>query len=143
MKRFTTKSLVLAAAFAAVAVGASAQTLSAEIPFNFRMGDAAMAPGAYQFNIGYGSSGVARIQMTSIETKKSVLVLPQSRRDAAKAWIAAGVPKLAFSCAEGNCALTTVWTGTDSTALVLAAPRRKNHDTAEIRVVTLNGVKAE
>ena len=106
MKRFTTKSLVLAAAFAAVAVGASAQTLSAEIPFNFRMGDAAMAPGAYQFNIGYGSSGVARIQMTSIETKKSVLVLPQSRRDAAKAWIAAGVPKLAFSCAEGNCALT-------------------------------------
>src|SRR5436190_1320450 len=53
MKRFATKSIVLAAALAAVAVGASAQSLlKAEIPFTFRAGDAVLAAGSYRVHLG-------------------------------------------------------------------------------------------
>src|SRR5713226_8291565 len=100
MKRFATKSLVLAAALAAVAVGASAQSMKAEIPFTFRAGGAVLAAGSYRVHVGSPSNNYV-IRLENSDTNKSILIVSQYRRDVGKA--AGSDPKLWFGCAGSNC----------------------------------------
>src|SRR5882724_6413699 len=114
MKRFATKTLVMTAALAVLAVGASAQSMTAEIPFTFRAGGAVLAAGSYRIHVDRTSNNSSVIRLSNSDTKKGVMVMPRYRRDVAKSWAAAGAPKLAFECTGSNCALTTVWNGSDS-----------------------------
>jgi len=139
MKRFATKSLVMAAALVAVAVGASAQSMKAEIPFAFRAGGAVLAPGSYRVSVSSRANNSV-IHLTSRDTNKSILILSLYKSDVSNP---AGDPKLWFACAGGNCVLTSVWNGEDHSAMVVGYPARAAKETAEIRVVTLTAVKAE
>jgi|SRR5713226_3755445 len=140
MKRFATKTLVMTAALAAFAVGASAQSMNAEIPFTFRAGDAVLAAGSYRINVEHTSGNNAVIRLNNDDTKKGIMLMPRYRVDAVKSW--AG-PKLVFACTGSDCVLTTVWNGSDSSAMVTARPTRRGKEVAEIRVVNMAGVKAE
>ena len=120
MKRFTMKSLVVAAALAAAAVSASAQSLNAEIPFNFRAGDAVLAAGTYRINVGSADTSVVRLM--NMDTKKSAMVVPRYRRDLDKQ-SASGAPKLWFACTGSSCVLSSLWNGEGSSALVIGRSR--------------------
>ena len=136
MKRFATKTLVLTAALAAVAVGASAASMNVEIPFTFRAGTAVLAAGSYRVHEGSSANGSTVVQLTNRDTKRSVMLAPSYRRDAPKA--SNGQPKL--WCAGSNCVLTTVWNGADRAALVVGSPAHAGKAMAETRVVTMTPV---
>ena len=76
MKRFATKAFVMTAALAALAVGASAQSMKAEIPFTFRAGDAVLAAGTYRIDVG---NTVVRV--TNSDTRKTIALMPHYRSD--------------------------------------------------------------
>src|SRR5258705_361270 len=136
MTRFATKTLVMTAALAAFAIGASAQAMNAEIPFTFRAGDAVLAAGSYRINV---SNSVVRV--INSDTKKGAMLVPRYRRDAEAKW-AKGDPKLWFACTGSSCVLTTLWNGVDPTAMVVASPAH-GKAIAETRVVSLTAVKSE
>src|SRR3954449_7836656 len=137
MKRFATKTFVMTAALAAFAVGASAQSMKAEIPFTFRAGGAVLAAGTYQINLG---NTVVRVR--NADTGKGIAVMPQYRHDVDKNAVA-GAAKLWFACAGSNCVLTSLWNGADASAVVLGSPASAGKEMAEIRVVNLTVVKTE
>ena len=138
MKRFATKTFVMTAVLAACAVGASAQSMKAEIPFTFRAGGAVLAAGTYRIDVG---NTVVRV--TNSDTRKGIAVMPQYRRDVDKNAAAAGAPKLWFACAGSNCVLTSLWNGADTSAVVVGSPVSAGKEMAEIRVVNLTVVKTE
>jgi hypothetical protein len=137
MKRFATKTFVMTAALAALAVGASAQSMKAEIPFTFRAGGAVLAAGTYRID-----AGNTVVRVSNSDTRRSIAVLPHYRRDVDKN-AAAGSPKLWFSCAGSNCALTSLWNGEGASAMVVGSPVSAGKEIAEIRVVNLTVVKTE
>jgi len=139
MKRFTMKSLVVTAALAAAAVSASAQSLSAEIPFNFRAGDAVLAAGTYRIHV--GSADFSLVRISNMDTGKSVVLVPRYQRDVDKN-AASGAAKLWFECTGSSCVLNSLWNGAGSTALVIGGGARRK-EVAEIRVVNLTTVKGE
>src|SRR5437870_3065590 len=118
MKRVTMKTLVVAAALAAAAVSASAQSLNAEIPFNFRAGDAMFSAGTYRIHV--SSSGVPVVQLTNMDTKKSAMVVPQYGRDLKKD-VASGAAKMWFACTGSSCVLSSLWKGEGNSALVIGS----------------------
>jgi hypothetical protein len=136
MKRFTMKSLVVAAALAAAAVSASAQSLNAEIPFSFKAGDAVLTAGSYRINVGN-----TLVRLTNMDTKKSAMVTSRYRTDVK--YSAAGDAKLWFECTGSNCVLSKLWNGVGNSAVVVGAPAKAGKEVAEIRVVSLTAAKAE
>src|SRR5437763_15428597 len=115
MTRFATKSLVMTAALAALAVGASAQSMKAEIPFPFRAGGAVLPAGSYRINL--GTDGRPVVGVESLDTRKAVMVVTHYRSDVPRD-VAAGAPKLWFACTAANCVLTRVWNGEGPTAVI-------------------------
>ena len=140
MKHFATKTFVMTAVLAACAVGASAQSMNAEIPFTFRAGGAVLAAGTYQVDLSVADHSV--VHLRNLDTKKSVMVMPRYRHDVDKN-VAAGAPKLWFACGGSNCVLTTVWNGSDASALVVGSPASAKNEIAETRIVNLTVVKTE
>jgi hypothetical protein len=110
MKRLTMNCMLAAAALTAVATGASAQPMKAEIPFAFHAGAAVLAPGAYTVTLDRGRSG-QYFQLTNVDTGRSVLVGRGGDADALKAWLADGKPRLLFECGAARCVLRQVWEG--------------------------------
>src|SRR4051812_11454642 len=106
MKRIATQTLVMTAALAALAVGASAQSMNAEIPFTFRAGGAVLAAGSYQVHAGSSANGSTVVRLINRDTKRSVMLAQAYRSDAPKA--SNGQPKLWFACAGPSCVLTTL-----------------------------------
>src|SRR5437016_4017331 len=102
MTNFTKRMTIAAAALLAAAGMASAQHLTAEIPFTFRAGEASMAPGVYQVTTLKMSSGVAIYQFRS-ETSQTSLAVPTTSADPRKDWAADGKAKLLFECGANRC----------------------------------------
>jgi len=130
MKRFATKSLILAAALGAAAAGASAQALTAEIPFPFETNHAVMAPGPYRFDTALGGGGNI-MRVVNLDTNRAVLVVPQYRESAE-----AGPLKVTFTCAGGRCLLNRVGDTVVSNKTPQPAER-------EARIVALSAVKVK
>ena len=123
MKR-TALNITLAVAALAVAAGTvSAQTLKAEIPFAFRVGNKVMQPGEYRITLTSGSAPI--LNLHNFERRQSALLATAYMNDVPKQWKAAGLPKLAFLCGEGPCTVSQVWTG-EGYALSFNTPRGKN-----------------
>jgi len=140
MKRFATKTFVMTAVLAACAAGASAQSMKAEIPFTFRAGGAVLAAGTYRIDVSIADNSV--VHLRNMDTRKSVMVMPQYRHDVDKN-VAAGAAKLWFACGGSSCVLTTVWNGSGASALVVGSPASAKNEIAETRVVNLTVVKTE
>jgi len=129
----------MTAALAAFAVGASAESLKAEIPFTFRAANTVLPAGSYQVNVDNGSTVVIRVLNT--DTKEGVITAPRYRRDVPGG--AVGGAKLFFACTESNCVLTTLWNGSDGSAMVVGSPAKARKERTEARVVNLTSAKTE
>jgi hypothetical protein len=135
MKSFLIHSMFAAATLVAVAGSASAQSMKAEIPFAFRAGAVLMQPGTYDVVARQGMSSML-FQLQNRDTHESVVLFREGTRDVPKA--AAGVRKLAFLCAAGDCVLSELWTGGEASS-VFSAPKNKSGDPvriAEVRMTT-------
>src|SRR5690242_5528593 len=64
---------ILAAATLVFAGAASAQTLTAEIPFAFRVNGALLAPGAYHFVATSNAGGYTTYAVRNVDSRQSVL----------------------------------------------------------------------
>ena len=113
MKNTTMRMMIAAAALAVAAGTAAAQTYKGEIPVAFRAGEKLMQPGAYEIRVSTANSGIAHVTVRNADNGATAILVPTYGTDAPKAWRAAGKPVFAFACAEGRCALRTLWTGTD------------------------------
>ena len=109
MKKLTTKLMIAATVLVAASGAASAQsqpTMTAQIPFEFRVGNHIMAPGTYQ--VDKLDTGIFRL--LDVHLRRPIVVLPQARVDPRKG-SALGSPNLEFACAGGRCALAELWDG--------------------------------
>jgi hypothetical protein len=142
MKHFTTNYLLAAAGMVLAAGTASAQALTAEVPFSFRAGGKLMTPGTYRVVTGYSSFSSQFLQMASIDDKKSRVILLVRQEDAARAWMKAGVPMIAFHCVDGKCSLAKVWNGGDRSSYLLDAKPGRDAN-ASLTMIPLTAVKAD
>lgn len=141
MKRLTMNCMIAAAALTAVASGASAQSMKAEIPFNFHAGQAMLAPGAYTVTMDRGY-GARYFILRNMDTGKGVMVAKNGQRTARKDWEAAGKPRMVFECAGARCALREVWEGPGTAAHMISTPRFAPGEairTAEIALTSAKG----
>jgi hypothetical protein len=121
---------------------ASAQMLSARIPFEFRVGNRVMAPGTYQVDkLELQSSGPI-FRILDLHSRKSAIVLPQAQVDPQKGW-AVGAPKLAFACISGSCALAELWAGSESYAYTFSRPKPGKDEEAYLREIPMQPGKSE
>jgi hypothetical protein len=137
MKSTTTKLMVTAAAMLMAGL-ASAQTVTAEIPFAFRANGAVLQAGTYRLKTS-DSSGTHIVYMQSQRSLKSIMIVPQTSLDSRR-W--GSDPKLVFRCEGENCALTQIWSG-GALGFQLHYPKSSGHEEATFRFVTLRAERAD
>jgi hypothetical protein len=142
MKKLTTSLLIATAALVVGAGAASAQTMRAEIPFEFRAGNQVMAPGTYQIEGLQSVTGTPIFRLLNVNSGGSIALLAQAPVDPEKGW-AAGSPKLAFACTSGSCALAQLWSGSESHAYKFRGPKLGKDEIAVLRVIPMQSGKGE
>jgi hypothetical protein len=110
MKKLTTRFMIATAALVVAAGAASAQTMTASIPFEFHAGGRVMEPGTYRADLSR-SSGAPITRLLNSHSGEQVIVLGQIPVDPQKAWTASGEGRLVFECTSGRCALAEIWAG--------------------------------
>jgi hypothetical protein len=111
MNKLTMRFMIATAALVVVAGVASAQTLTAQIPFEFRVGNRVMPAGTYQVGLASSVSSAPLFLLRGDYSRGSAILVAQAREDPRKAWAAEGGAKLEFACAGGRCALAELWDG--------------------------------
>jgi hypothetical protein len=140
MKHLTINSILVATVAVLAAGSASAQTLKADIPFTFRAAGAVMTPGTYE--IVNASSTAKFVRLRNTETRNSVLAVYRPT-DPAKQLQAHGTPAIQFECSGGECALSQIWTGTESPAYGFRLPKFGSDGDRRTAVIPLTSVKAD
>ena len=143
MKKLTTKLMIAAAALVAAASAASAQKLTAQIPFEFRVGNRVMEPGTYRIELARNVSSVPLFLLQNAHSGQQAVLLAQAKVDPRKAWAAEGIPKLEFACPSGRCALAELWDGYDSQAYSFHRPKLGKDEDAYLRVIPMQRDKGE
>jgi hypothetical protein len=143
MKKLTTKLMIAAAALVAAASAASAQNMTAQIPFEFRVGNRVMAPGTYQVGLTRSVSSVPLFQLRNQDSGQQAVLLAQAKVDPRKAWAAEGIPKVEFACPSGRCALAELWDGYDSQAYSFHRPKLGKDEDAYLTVIPMQRDKGE
>ncbi len=141
MKKLTTRFMIATAALVVVAGVASAQTMTASIPFQFRAGDRVMAPGNYLIDSSR-LGGVPVFYLSNRNSGRSIALLPQAPVDPRKGW-AEGNPELLFACTSGSCALAELWDGSGSYAYKFHRPKVGGEETAVLREIPMQLGKGE
>ena len=100
MKKLTTNLMIATAALVVTAGVASAQSMTASIPFEFRAGHQVMAPGTYRIDNLSTQTGVPIYRLLDLHSLRSIAVLPQAPVDPRTAWTASADGKLVFACAS-------------------------------------------
>jgi hypothetical protein len=142
MKKLTTRFMIAAAALVVGAGAASAQTLNAQIPFAFRVGNRVMAPGTYQVDKLERQSSGPIFRLLNARLRRSAILLPQAQVDPQKGW-ADGRPKLVFACIGSRCALAELWAGSESYAYTFSHPKRGKDEEAYLRAIPMQPGKGE
>ena len=136
MKKTTTR-LTIAAAFLALAAGvASAESLRADVPFAFRIGNKLMAPGSYLVQITGATNNV--VTLRNATTKEIGLALPIALAEPSMEWKANGDAVLSFECGVDRCALTRIWSGGSAPADSLAHPKLAAGEQASVTLVRMS-----
>ena len=134
MKRWIT-TMTIAAATMLVATGAaSAQALSAEIPFAFTAGNTHMQPGAYRLTASRTGSKAVLLALYNLDTRSTAMAVAHGQADSFRHDPQA---KLMFRCAADDCTLENIWTGPYGSNLRLPEPRG-GKALGAIRIVTVN-----
>ena len=143
MQKLTTKLTIAATILVAAASAASAQRMTAQIPFEFRVGNRVMEPGTYQIGWDYHLSASPLFLIQNAHSGRQAVLVPQARVDPQKAWAAEGSPKLAFACTSGSCALAELWDGAGSHAYTFHSPKPGKDEAAYLRVIPMQRDKGE
>src|SRR6516162_4438095 len=131
-----TGNLTIAMALMALAGGiASAQSMRADIPFAFRVGEKLMPAGSYQLNL-TGDRREALVIRNS-DRKTSALAVSSGWTMAAKSWTAAKEPMLAFDCSAGRCTLAQLWDGESRDAYVFMRRQTRGTEHAALTEIRL------
>ena len=142
MKKLTTKLMIATAALVAAAGTASAQTMRASIPFEFRVGNRAMAAGTYRvYSSPHTSAPI--FELLNVSSGGSAILLAPIPGDPRKEWEAEGNPKLEFACGSGRCALVQLWAGPGSHAYKVRRPKRETDEDAYLTVIPMHWDKGE
>jgi hypothetical protein len=136
MTTFKTNFIIAAATLMVAAGSASAQTLKAEIPFAFRVGNTVMPAGTYQLK----SQQAPAVYRLSALQGKSILVLPSAAHDAKKSW---SNPTLAFECGSNLCSLSEVWTGPGSAAYKIPMGKADRNEATHTALVAMKSDKGD
>lgn len=126
-----TKMAIAAAALLVAAGTVSAQSMKAEIPFNFQAGGKTMTAGAYHLTRAFGSPPM--ITLWDTYTHESAIVVGTARIGDSYATAA----KLVFRCTGSDCALQQVWTGSPGDNFELSVPHSREKELASIRIVSV------
>jgi len=144
MTNLTTKLMIAAAAFVAVAGVASAESMEAKIPFAFRASGKVLAPGTYRVRVDRGTSGVPVIFIGSREPGQQALAVPFASGSAKKDWTSAGTALLSFECGVGRCALNQVWMGDGGSPVYkLHVPSLGKDEPRHVTEIVMHSVKAD
>ena len=144
MKKLMTKLTIAVAALVVTAGAASAQiqtTMTAQIPFEFRVGNQILAPGMYTVDRLVQSSAPV-FRLWNARLRRSAIVLPQAQVDPQKGW-AEGSPKLVFVCIGSRCALAELWAGSESYAYTFSHPKPGKGEEAYLRAISMQPGKGE
>jgi hypothetical protein len=139
MKNMTGK-MMIAAAFLAVAGVASAETMTATIPFAFRAGGKVLSPGTYTIFVNGGRQDIVKV--ANFETKEAALVLTRAPEDPSKDW-KPGDGVLIFACSANRCVLDKLWTGGSNPAVNLPHPGVANGEPIAYKVIHLDRVNGD
>src|SRR5262249_13775747 len=134
----TKKSVVWMASVVAMSAGAvSAQTLKANVPFEFRVAGSTMPSGRYEVQAAKTKGGTGMYLIRHEASFKTVAVIVQNPL------IPAEDPqsKLVFQCAAADCALSQIWAG--PSAGQLRVPKAKRELEARQVSITLTSASAE
>ena len=141
MKKLTTRLIIATAALVVVIGAASAQSMTASIPFEFRAGNRVMAPGTYDVGSANSVSGAPLFKLQNVHSGRQAILLAQV--DPRKAWAAEATPRLLFACASGSCMLAQLWDGSDIYAYTFSRPKLGKDEEASLRVIPLQRDKGE
>ena len=142
MKKLTTKLMIAATVLVVTAGAASAQTLRASIPFEFRVGNRVMAAGTYRvYSSPHATAPI--FELLNVSSGGSAMVFAQIPGDPRKEWEAEGNPKLEFACGSGRCALAQLWAGPGSHAYKVRRPKRETDEDAYLTVIPMQRDKSE
>ena len=142
MKKLTTRLTIAATALIVAAGAASAQTLKAEIPFAFHVGNRIMEPGIYRVD-NLAQSGPPVFRLQEARTHRVVVRIAQAVADPEKTWTVTGGPKLAFACGDGRCDLAEVWAGSGSNAYTFRLPKLGKDYEASLTVIPMTRDNSE
>ncbi len=143
MKKLTSKLMIATAALVVATGAAAAQTMRAEIPFEFRAGNLVMEPGTYRVENLNRQISAPIFRLLNVNSGGSITLLPQASVDPQKAWKAVGNAKLAFACTSGSCALAALWDGSGIYAYTFHRPKLGKDEAAVLREIPLQPGKGE
>ena len=136
-----TMNLMVAAALIGVAGSASAQVMSAHIPFDFKANGLQFSPGTYRISVRGMSSGTPVVQVYNQDSKAGAVSVVSPGKDAPKSWRNRASAMLSFACAENRCELRTVWAGDDARTFEL--PASKNALSTLAGTINIPAIKAD
>ncbi len=143
MKKLTTRFMIATAALVVAAGAASAQTMTASIPFEFRAGNRVMEAGTYRVDNLSARTNSPIFRLLNVNSGRPIALMPQAAVDPAKTWNASGKGKLVFACTSGSCALAEIWTGSDTHAYKVYRPKLGKDETADLKEIPLQPGKGE
>ena len=129
MKSLTMKLTIAAAALFA-AGAASAQTMTADIPFAFQAGGKVMTAGTYRVDL--RGPAMATVLIHDKRGKSAVIARTVTHIDGKE-----DTAKLVFVCGRGPCSLVQAWPGNREPGLLLNAPKRDRNEEASLIVIHL------
>ena len=123
MKSLTMNLMLATAALMVASTVASAQTLTATIPFSFQAGNAVMAPGTYQLS---NRGGERWFQLKNVESNQATYLMPLGTQDPPEEWQKASTSPsrsfIGFACGDDHCVLKSTWIAQTDSAHEFATP---------------------
>jgi hypothetical protein len=129
MTNFVKHMMIAAVALVASAALASAQSLTADIPFSFQVGSKVLPAGTYRVE------KITTIAVYAFHGPESAATPPAIAHDPKPEWKAEGRAKLAFRCGS-TCVLADIWRADGGPAYMLRPPKNVDMGT-RIAEVTL------
>ena len=142
MKKLTSKLMIATAALVVATGAAAAQTMRAEIPFEFRAGNLVMEPGTYRVENLNRQISAPIFRLLNVNSGGSAILTVQALVDPQKGWTEES-SKLVFACTSGSCALAQLWNGPASQACKFYAPKLGKDETAYLREIPMQRGKGE
>jgi len=142
MKTLTMRSLIAVAALAVAAASASAQTYTAKVPMAFSAGERTMAPGTYQFDLVTAQTGRPLLTVRNVATHRGALLMATPGKTAPSVKTD-GKAILTFQCLDGNCALSQIWNGRDTSTYSLPGLKVRPSQAERIATISVELTKAD